>query len=56
MLLFNPPYVPTSEEEEEAAQSGAGIAGSWAGGATGTRLVDALIDDEDGGIEVSWMC
>ncbi|SJX62089.1 related to MTQ2-Putative S-adenosylmethionine-dependent methyltransferase [Sporisorium reilianum f. sp. reilianum] len=44
VLLFNPPYVPTEEEEELLAQSKAGIEGAWAGGATGTRLVDALID------------
>lgn len=45
VLLFNPPYVPTEEEEEAVAQGKAGIEGSWAGGATGTRLVDELIDD-----------
>ncbi|EST07923.1 Eukaryotic/archaeal PrmC-related [Kalmanozyma brasiliensis GHG001] len=45
VLLFNPPYVPTEEEEEAMAQGKAGIEGSWAGGATGTRLVDELIDD-----------
>ncbi|KAE8224061.1 hypothetical protein CF319_g2995 [Tilletia indica] len=44
LLLFNPPYVPTPEEEEAQAQQDAGIAGSWAGGSTGTRLVDELID------------
>ncbi len=27
------------------AQGKAGIEGSWAGGATGTKLVDALIDN-----------
>ncbi|TKY87393.1 hypothetical protein EX895_004070 [Sporisorium graminicola] len=44
VLLFNPPYVPTEEEEEMMAQNKAGIEGSWAGGETGTRLVDELID------------
>lgn len=44
VLLFNPPYVPTEEEEEVMAQGKAGIEGSWAGGATGTKLVDELID------------
>ena len=44
VLLFNPPYVPTEEEEETMAQSNAGIEGAWAGGETGTRLVDELID------------
>ncbi|GAK63842.1 s-adenosyl-L-methionine-dependent methyltransferase [Moesziomyces antarcticus] len=44
VLLFNPPYVPTEEEEEQMAQHDKDIAGAWAGGATGTKLVDALID------------
>lgn len=44
VLLFNPPYVPTEEEEEALAQNKAGIEGAWAGGATGTKLVDELID------------
>lgn len=43
VLLFNPPYVPTDEEEEMLAQDKAGIEGSWAGGSTGTNLVDHLI-------------
>lgn len=47
VLLFNPPYVPTTPEEEEQAQREAGIAGAWAGGWTGTRLLDELIDDVD---------
>ena len=44
VLLFNPPYVPTPEEEEMMAQSGASIEGSWAGGSTGTKLVDEMIE------------
>lgn len=57
LLLFNPPYVPTTIEEEEQAQRDAAIAGSWAGGNTGTRLLEQLIDDVDGlgrgaGVEV----
>lgn len=58
MLLFNPPYVPTTEEEEQQAQRDAAIAGSWAGGNTGTKLLEVLFEDVDGlgrgaGIEVS---
>ncbi|PWN96848.1 putative methylase [Tilletiopsis washingtonensis] len=45
ILLFNPPYVPTTAEEEAAAQAAGGIAGAWAGGATGTNLVEALLED-----------
>ncbi|SNX82877.1 related to MTQ2 - Putative S-adenosylmethionine-dependent methyltransferase [Melanopsichium pennsylvanicum] len=45
VLLFNPPYVPTEEDEEQMAQGNPGIEGSWAGGSTGTNLVDTLIDE-----------
>lgn len=57
LLLFNPPYVPTTQEEEAAAQKDAALSGSWAGGSTGTKLLDQLIDDVGGrghgGVEVS---
>ena len=43
LLLFNPPYVPTSEEEERAAQKRGLLEGSWAGGSYGTSLLDDLI-------------
>jgi len=46
--VFNPPYVPTYDEEMEAAQGGAGIAGSWAGGADGMQVADALLRQVDG--------
>ncbi|WFC98052.1 peptide chain release factor N(5)-glutamine methyltransferase [Malassezia yamatoensis] len=45
LLLFNPPYVVTSDEEEIAAQQHASIEGSWAGGIYGTRLLQQMIDD-----------
>jgi release factor glutamine methyltransferase len=45
LLLFNPPYVPTSEEEEALAQQDRSLSGSWAGGSLGTRLLHSLIDD-----------
>lgn len=47
--MFNPPYVPTSDEEADAAQRGAGIAGSWAGGADGMQVTDALLRQVDVG-------
>ncbi|KAI0067954.1 S-adenosyl-L-methionine-dependent methyltransferase [Artomyces pyxidatus] len=43
ILLFNPPYVPTFEEEAAEAQHGAGLQGSWAGGSDGMRVTDVLL-------------
>lgn len=45
LLLFNPPYVVTSDEEEAAAQAHAALAGAWAGGTYGTALLQRMIDD-----------
>ena len=47
ILVFNPPYVPTSDDEAGAAQHGAGIAGSWAGGADGMQVTDTLLRQVD---------
>ncbi|EKM60785.1 uncharacterized protein PHACADRAFT_155889 [Phanerochaete carnosa HHB-10118-sp] len=47
LLIFNPPYVPTFDEEAYGAQSTAGIAGAWAGGRDGMQVTDALLDDLD---------
>jgi len=47
VLVFNPPYVPTSDDEADAAQHGAGIAGSWAGGADGMQVTDTLLRQVD---------
>lgn len=43
LLLFNPPYVVTSDDEERLEQSRAGLGGALAGGVHGTQLVDAMI-------------
>ncbi|KAI0281612.1 S-adenosyl-L-methionine-dependent methyltransferase [Russula aff. rugulosa BPL654] len=48
ILVFNPPYVPTYDEEMDAAQHDAGISGSWAGGADGMQVTDALLRQADG--------
>lgn len=47
ILVFNPPYVPTCDEEMDAAQRDVGIAGSWAGGADGMQVTDALLRQVD---------
>lgn len=46
LLLFNPPYVATTDEEEAAEQARAGLGGAWAGGTTGTRLLDTMIKND----------
>jgi len=50
ILVFNPPYVPTPDEEVDTAQYDAGIAGSWAGGTDGMQVTDALLRQVDVGI------
>ena len=39
LLIFNPPYVPTPEEEVERG----GIAAAWAGGYRGRTVIDRII-------------
>lgn len=43
LLLFNPPYVVTPDEEERLEQSKAGLGGALAGGIHGTQLIDNMI-------------
>lgn len=52
VLLFNPPYVPTEEEEVRQAQEQGRIAGSWAGGSIGMNVTDQLLDQ----VSVSRAC
>ncbi|CEL57604.1 eRF1 methyltransferase catalytic subunit mtq2 OS=Schizosaccharomyces pombe (strain 972 / ATCC 24843) GN=mtq2 PE=3 SV=1 [Rhizoctonia solani AG-1 IB] len=45
VLIFNPPYVPTEEEEAAIAQSQGEIAGAWAGGFDGMAVTNRLLDE-----------
>mmetsp|Transcript_44164 Transcript_44164/g.86654 ORF Transcript_44164/g.86654 Transcript_44164/m.86654 type:complete len:292 (-) Transcript_44164:546-1421(-) len=42
VLLFNPPYVPTPDDEAEEGRGG-GISAAWAGGIDGRRIVDRAL-------------
>lgn len=44
VLIFNPPYVPTTIDEVTAAQTDSDIAGSWAGGYDGMQVTNKLLD------------
>ena len=44
IIVFNPPYVPTSEEEASGAQSSQGIGGAWAGGWDGMQITNILLN------------
>lgn len=43
VLMFNPPYVPTPEEEAELGQDSMDITGSWAGGKDGMQVTEKLL-------------
>ncbi|KIM48326.1 hypothetical protein M413DRAFT_16282 [Hebeloma cylindrosporum] len=44
VILFNPPYVPTTEDEANVAQSSRNIGGSWSGGSDGMQVTNMLLD------------
>ena len=43
VLVFNPPYVPTSEEELAQAVASHDISAAWAGGTRGRRILDRML-------------
>lgn len=44
VLVFNPPYVPTTDFEVDGAQDGRDIEGSWAGGLDGMQVTNILLE------------
>ncbi len=50
--MFNPPYVPTSEEEAYGGQAARNIGGSWAGGVDGMQTTDIMLKS----VEVTVAC
>ncbi|KAF4622943.1 hypothetical protein D9613_001674 [Agrocybe pediades] len=48
VILFNPPYVPTPEEEALIAQTSKDIGGAWAGGWDGMRVTNIFLQAVEG--------
>ncbi|WAQ92028.1 hypothetical protein PtA15_15A423 [Puccinia triticina] len=47
LLIFNPPYVETEDEEYDDARVNHAISASWAGGSDGMKLTNRLLDNLD---------
>lgn len=45
VIVFNPPYVPTDEEELQRALQSRDISASWAGGKDGRQVIDTFLSD-----------
>ena len=43
LLVFNPPYVPTTDVELSAARAKASLEGAWAGGSDGMDVTDLFL-------------
>lgn len=56
VLVFNPPYVPTSVDEASYAQDERGIAGAWAGGEDGMRVTNVLLGMLDVRVSLTRLC
>ena len=44
LVVFNPPYVPTDEDELRRALTTRDISASWAGGPSGRVVIDRFIE------------
>jgi len=44
LLIFNPPYVVTDDDELVATQNGRDIGGAWAGGSLGMAVTNILLE------------
>lgn len=44
IILFNPPYVPTDDDELSRALNTHDISASWAGGSSGRYVIDKFLD------------
>ncbi|TFK30387.1 methylase [Coprinopsis marcescibilis] len=45
VIVFNPPYVPTSFEEAQFAQDNQHLEGAWAGGLDGMHVTNTFLSD-----------
>lgn len=45
VIVFNPPYVPTDEDELQRALHSRDISASWAGGRKGREVIDIFLDE-----------
>lgn len=45
VIVFNPPYVPTDEEELQRALQSRDISASWAGGKDGRQVIDKFFSE-----------
>ncbi|KAF9270555.1 S-adenosyl-L-methionine-dependent methyltransferase [Marasmius fiardii PR-910] len=43
VIIFNPPYVPTTSEEAHLAQDASHMAGAWAGGSDGMQVTNRFL-------------
>lgn len=45
IIVFNPPYVPTDDNELQRALQSRDISASWAGGREGRQVIDIFLDE-----------